>query len=461
MTVTLDTRRATLAAAIIASAMGFIDANAVNVALPVLQRELRASAIEIQWVAEGYLLFLSALILIGGALGDRFGRRRLFGIGTVLFALASLGCAAAATPAMLVAARCIQGIGGALMIPGSLALITAAYDARARGRAIGTWSAASAMTTALAPLLGGWLTQAVSWRAVFIINAPLALGVLWLTFTKVKESSAPRELCDPDFAGSAMVTLALAAVIFGMSEFQRGNAQLLAVATLIAGGVLLAVFVFVERRAAVPIVPPRLFSSRTFTVGNVYTLLMYAALSGGLFLVPFDLIAVRGYSPAGAGAALLAFAVPLSAFSVYAGALADRTGPRVWLMIGALVAGGGFVLFALLGGAAYWTNVFPAAFVSGIGASIFVAPLTTSVMDAAPQQFAGAASGINNAIARAAGMLAIAGMGITAHPLLARAPDAAPAFSRSMYLAAALAAGAGVSALALRAHTPRSKHARV
>lgn len=441
--------------------MGFIDANAVNVALPVLQRELRASAIEIQWVAEGYLLFLSALILIGGALGDRFGRRRLFGMGTAFFALASVGCAAAATPAMLVGARCIQGIGGALMIPGSLSLITAAYEKRERGRAIGIWSAASAMTTALAPLLGGWLTQAVSWRAVFLINVPLALGVLWLTFTKVKESRAPRELCDPDFAGSAIVTLALASLIFGMSEFQRGHAQTVAIATLLAGVVLLTIFVFVERHAAVPIVPPKLFSSRKFTIGNIYTLLMYAALSGGLFLVPFDLIAVRGYSPAAAGAALLAFAVPLSAFSVYAGALADRTGPRAWLVAGALVAGGGFALFGLLGGTPYWTNVFPAAFVCGIGASVFVAPLTTSVMDAAPQQFAGAASGINNAIARAAGMLAIAGMGITAHPLLSHAQDAAVAFSRSMYVAAALAAGAGISALPLRARTPRTKHARV
>lgn len=446
----LDTPRATLAVAIIASAMGFIDANAVNVALPVLQRELRASALEIQWVAEGYLLFLSALILIGGALGDRFGRRKLFGIGTALFALASLGCAAAATPALLIAARCVQGIGGALMIPGSLSLITAAYDKRSRGRAIGTWSAASAMTTALAPLFGGWLTQAVSWRAVFLINAPLALVVLWLTFTKVEESRAPRELCDPDFAGSAVVTLALAALIFGMSELQRAGAQQLAVVSLSAGVVLLAVFGFVERRVAVPVVPPKLFASRTFTVGNVYTLLMYAALSGGLFLVPFDLISVRGYTPAAAGAALLAFAVPLSAFSVYAGALADRIGPRNLLVAGALTVAGGFLLFSVLGGAPYWTNVFPGAFVSGIGAAIFVAPLTTSVMNAAPQEFSGAASGINNAIARAAGMLAIAGLGIIAHPLLAHAHGAANAFSHSMDAAAALCAGAGISALALR-----------
>jgi EmrB/QacA subfamily drug resistance transporter len=434
--------------------MGFIDGSAVNVALPVMQRELRASAVEIQWVAEGYLLFLSALILIGGALGDRFGRRKLFGIGTVLFAVSSLACAAASTPALLIGARCVQGIGGALMIPGSLALITAAYDQRSRGGAIGTWSAASAMTTALAPLLGGWLTQAFSWRAVFLINPPLAAVVLWLTYTRVEESRAPRELCEPDVAGSAVITLSLGLLVFGMSELQRAGVQTSTISALIGGVALLALFVFIERRARIPIVPPELFASRTFTMDNVYTLLMYAALSGGLFLVPFDLISLRGYSPAAAGTALLAFAVPISVFSGYAGALAARTDPRMWMAAGAFVTGGGFVLFALLPGTSYWTNVFPAAFVGGIGASMFVAPLTTSVMDAAPQEFAGAASGINNAIARAAGMLAIAGLGIIAHPLLAHSPNAAAAFAGAMFAAAALSVASALSALALRSGAP-------
>lgn len=435
----LDARSGTLAAAILASAMGFIDGSAVNVALPVMQRDLHASAAQIQWIVEGYLLFLSALILIGGALGDRFGRRAMFQGGTALFTIASLACAAAGSPVLLIAARCLQGAGGALMIPGSLALITAAYPHAERGRAIGTWSAASAMTTALAPLLGGWLTQAVTWRAVFLINAPLAAVVLVLSFAGIRESKAEQEHCSPDVAGSACITLALGSLVFGMMELQRAGTDRGAVAALAASISLFALFSAIERRARVPIVPPELFVSRTFTLDNAYTLLMYAALGGGLFLVPFDLIVVRAYTPAAAGMALLPFVIPLSLFSRFSGALADRIGPRTLMSAGAFVAGAGFALFAMLRADWYWSGVFPAALLTGIGATLFVAPLTASVMSAAPQEFAGAASGVNNAVSRAAGMLAIAGLGILARPLLAHAPGASAGFSQAMLAAAALA----------------------
>ncbi|HEY9084781.1 MAG TPA: MFS transporter [Candidatus Tyrphobacter sp.] len=405
-------RSAVLAAAIVASSMGFIDGSAVNVALPIVQARLHASAAEVQWIVEGYALFLSALILIGGALGDRYGRRLLFLLGTWLFTSASVACALASDPAFLVTMRCIQGIGGAFMIPGSLALITATFDERTRGRAIGIWSAASAITMAAGPVLGGWLTQTLTWRAIFLINVPLAAVVLWLTYLHVPESCAADRDGKPDVAGSVCITFALGLVTLGLIQEQTG--ETLPASIALATGLLAGLaFIVVERHAEAPIVPLRLFASRAFTIANFYTLLLYAALGGVLFFMPFELINVMGYTPTAAGAAMLPTIGLIGALSPLTGSIADRTGARVPMIAGAAVAAIGFALFTRLGaGAAYLTNVLPASVVLGIGAAIFVSPLTTAVMNATDPDDLGAASGVNNAVSRTAGLIAIALIGI-------------------------------------------------
>lgn len=405
---------AALIAAILASGMSMIDGTAVNVALPIVQRELHASSADIQWVVEGYALFVSALLLVGGALGDRYGRRRMFVLGTAIFAVASIACALAASSQMLVAARCIQGVGGALMIPESLALITSAYDEKARGRAIGTWSAASAVTTILGPVLGGWLTQDVTWRAIFLINVPLAIAVVVIALLYVRESHDESETGGrPDVLGGMLATIALGALVFGLIRYQDFGADVVALASMLGGAILLALFLAVERTAGNPMLRLSLFKSRTFALANLYTLVMYAALGGALFFVPFYLINVEHYSPTAAGAALLPMILILALFSRSAGAVADRIGPRVPLIVGALIAAVGFALFGIIGTRPdYWTTVFPAALTLGIGATIFVAPLTTSVMNSAPRSESGSAAGINNAVSRVAGMLAVAIFGI-------------------------------------------------
>lgn len=444
---------AALIAAILATGMSQIDGTAVNVSLPIIQRELHASNAEIQWVVEGYALFVSALLLVGGALGDRYGRRLLFLIGTAIFALGSIACALAMSPQMLVVARCIQGIGGALMIPESLALITAANDEATRGQAIGTWSAASAVTTMLGPVLGGWLTQHVSWRAIFLINVPLALAVLFVAAVYVRESRDDAGRAGkPDILGGLLATVALGALVFGLIRFQSDGADLVTLAPIFGGLLLFASFVLVERTSKNPMLRLDLFASKAFVLGNVFTLLMYAAIGGALFFVPFYLINADRYSPTAAGAALLPMIVVLALFSRSAGALADRIGARLPMIVGALVAAVGFALFGRIGMSAnYWTTAFPAAVLLGIGAAIFVAPLTTSVMNAAPQSESGSAAGINNAVSRVAGLLAVAILGIVAvivsgSPLAATVQPTAAGFLAQMLTAAALAALAALSA---------------
>lgn len=402
-----------LVAAIVASSMALIDGSAVNVALPIIQRSLHATAAEVQWIVEGYSLFLSALILIGGALGDRDGRRRLFLLGTWLFTAASIACAFASDPAFLVCTRCIQGIGAAFMIPGSLALITATFDEQTRGHAIGIWSAASAVTTAAGPVLGGWLTQTLTWRAVFFINLPLAVIVLLLTYLRVPESRAAGRRGRPDVAGSTCITIALGLIVLSLIQLQAGGNETLPAIALAVGLIATVAFLGIEHRAESPIVPLRLFASRAFTIANLYTFLLYAALGGVLFFVPFELINVMRYTPTAAGATLLPMIGLIGAFSPLSGALADRIGARAPMVAGAAVAAVGFALFSRLGaGAAYLTSALPAAVVLGIGAAIFVSPLTTAVMNATDPNDLGAASGVNNAVARTAGLIAIALIGI-------------------------------------------------
>jgi EmrB/QacA subfamily drug resistance transporter len=402
-----------LVGAILGSAMPFIDSTAVNVSLPVVQRELHTTTGQTQWVIEGYALFLSALILTGGALGDLYGRRLIFGIGILIFALASLWCAMAANVEMLIAARCIQGVGGALATPGSLALISAAYSGEARGRAIGLWSGFSALTSAVGPVIGGWLTQSFSWRYVFLINLPMAAIVLLILALRISESrdeSADRHV---DVTGASLATIGLGLLVYGLIAMNAGRVSAPAVASVIVALGVLSAFILFERRTPDPMVRCDLFLSRNFSVANVYTFFLYGALGGSLYFVPFVLINVHHYSPTGAGAALLPFIFIMVVASRWSGGLVARIGPRTPLVLGSIVAGVGFLAYAIPGsGGSYWATFFPAAIILGIGGALFVAPLTTTVMDSVPVEHSGVASGINNAVARTAGLLGVAVLGL-------------------------------------------------
>jgi EmrB/QacA subfamily drug resistance transporter len=432
-----------LVAAILGSSMIFIDSTAVNVSLPVLQRELHATTAQTQWVIEGYALFLSALILVGGALGDLYGRRRTFSIGIVIFALSSIACGLAANPAQLITARCIQGVGGAIATPGSLALLSAAYEGEARGRAIGMWSGFSALTSAVGPVLGGWLTQNYSWRYVFFINIPIAIGVLLILTLAVPESrddSAPRRI---DVVGAMLATVGLGLLVYGLIDSNGGRVSVPAIVAIAAGAVALYLFVRHERRVPDPMVRCDLFASRTFTVANVYTFFLYTAIGGSLYFVPFVLINVHGYPPTAAGAALLPFIVIMVAAARWSGGLVARIGARTPLLFGAILAGIGFAAYAVPGSTgSYWTTFFPAAVLLGCGGALFVAPLTTTVMNAVPVEHAGVASGINNAVARTAGLIGIAALGI----VVTNAPSYLWGFRGAMIASAALALIAAATA---------------
>jgi EmrB/QacA subfamily drug resistance transporter len=414
--------RWTLVATILGSSMTFVDATVVNVALPSLQADFRATITDVQWVIEVYALVVGALILVGGSMGDQFGRKRVFLSGVLLFTAASIACGLATSTGMLIVGRAVQGIGAAFLIPGSLAIISATFGDAERGRAIGAWSGFSAITTAIGPVAGGWLVEHASWRAVFFLNVPLAVMVLVLSLRFMDESHDPSRTSGIDWVGAALAVVGLGGTVFGLLEWPPlGASHPLVLGALAIGALSLVLLIVVERGVRNPMLPLALFRSRRFALANLLTLLLYSALGVVLFLVPLNLMQVQDYTATEAGAALLPFPVIMFALSRWSGGLVARTGSRLPLTVGPAVAALGLALYARPGvGGTYWTTFFPAVVLLSFGMAVTVAPLTTTVMGAVDARHAGVASGVNNAVARVAGLLAIAVFGV----LFARTFDA-------------------------------------
>jgi EmrB/QacA subfamily drug resistance transporter len=439
-----------LATAVAGSGMAFLDGTVVNIALPDIGRDFDASTSALQWILNGYLLTLASLILLGGSLGDRYGRRRVFVFGVGLFTLASLFCAIAPSAEMLVFARLLQGIGGALLTPGSLALIEASFRPGDRARAIGAWSGLGGVAAALGPLLGGYLIGAISWRAIFVINLPIGIFVAWAATKHVPESRDPMAAGHLDLRGAALAALGLAGTTYALIEAPGQGASAAVLVTAIGGVLALVAFFAGERRSANPMLPLEIFRSRQFSAANGVTFVVYAAFGGFFFLLVSFLQISLGYTPIEAGAASLPVTLLMLAFSAQAGALAQRIGARVPLTVGPLIVAAGLLTMIQIDpGDSYWTAILPPVIVFGVGLTLVVAPVTATVLAAADVRHSGIASGVNNAVARIAGLLAVAVLPVVAGLTGDSFYDPAKmtdGFHVAMIVCAALAAAGGVLA---------------
>jgi EmrB/QacA subfamily drug resistance transporter len=449
-----------LLATVLGSGIAFLDATVVNVALPTIGEELDAGISGLQWVVNAYTLTLSGFLLLGGSLGDHYGRRRVFVIGVIWFAVASLLCGIAPSAEALVAARALQGIGGALLTPGSLAIIEASFRAEDRGPAIGAWSGLGGVTAAIGPFVGGWLVQAASWRWIFLINLPLAVVVVWVAQRHVPETRDPSVGRGLDYTGAALAAVGLAGVVYALTDGPGlGWTSPRILLAGVTGVAVLVAFVVWERRSRHPMLPLDIFASRQFTAANLVTFVVYGALGGSLFLMPIQLQRVVGFSPLAAGVALIPITLVMLLLSARAGRLSARTGPRVPMTLGPLLVAAGFVLYTRIGpGSTYLADILPGMLVFAFGLTLTVAPLTATVLAAAPAEHAGMASAVNNTVARAAGLLAVAILPVAAGITGAGALDPTrfdDGFRIAVLLAAALcAAGALISWFGIRNPTP-------
>ncbi|THD80687.1 MAG: DHA2 family efflux MFS transporter permease subunit [Phenylobacterium sp.] len=428
-----------LAGTVLGSSLAFIDSSAVNLTVPVIQQKLGGDFAAAQWIVNAYALMLGALVLAGGAAADRYGRKRVFLVGVALFAVASAGCGLSPNLPVLIAARALQGMAAAVLTPASLALLGASFDEKGRGQAVGIWAGASGLMSAIGPVLGGWLVQAVSWRAVFAINLPLAALAVWLVAVGAKESRGSRSGA-VDWPGALAATGGLGLITWALTDAPKRGPDAVILGAAALGVVLLAGFLWIEAHAENPMMPLGLFKSVKFAGLNGLTLLLYAAFGGALFILPFQLIRVHHYPTGAAGAALLPLSVGLAVLSPVSGRLAERIGARVMLLVGGLLVAAGFGLLGWRAAdAVYWTGVFPGLTLVALGMGTAVAPLTNAVLGAVPPAREGAASGINNAVARVAGLLAVALAGFVLG-------GTDPQSIAGGYVAAMLAAAVGAAA---------------
>jgi EmrB/QacA subfamily drug resistance transporter len=454
-----------LLATVLGSGIAFLDSTVVNVALPTIGEDLNAGISSLQWVVNAYTLTLSGLLLLGGSLGDHYGRRRIFVLGAVWFAAASALCGIAPTDEALIAARALQGVGGALLTPGSLAILEATFRREDRGPAIGAWSGLGGVTAAIGPFLGGWLVQAATWRLIFLINLPLAVVVVWVSVRHVPESRDPSARGRLDWTGAALAAAGLAGIVYALTDgATQGWTSPVILATGLGGVAALAGFVIWERRTPAPMLPLDIFASRQFTSANLVTFVVYGALGGALFLIPIQLQRVVGYSPLASGVALVPITLVMLLLSARAGRLASRIGPRLPMTLGPLGVATGLALYTRVGpGASYPVDILPASLVFGLGLVLTVAPLTSTVLAAAPAEHAGIASAVNNDVARTAGLLAVAVLPVAAGISGAGAlePEAfAAGFRTAMIIAAVLCAAGGVlSWVAIRNPEPEPEAA--